>query len=788
MASVPRQPPSCCADTILGSRRRARVLRGTRRTSISTQSIPAGLEPTGGLVVATKLHIPALLPERVARPGLVAALREAGHARLILISAPAGSGKTTLLASWHADPEENRPFAWLSLDDRDNDAVRFWGGVLAGVRKVMPEFGAGIEAALRAPGADITELAVPMLVNALAELSQRIVLVLDDYHEIENPDVHRSVDFAIDHLPATAQIAVASRSDPAFALARLRARAELLELRVEHLRLTADEAAALLNGSMSLGLDDEQVRQLQERTEGWAAGLQLVGLSLWGRADPDEYIATFAGDDRQIVDYLAAEVLDRQPPERRSFLLRTSILERLCGPLCDAVLGAQDSAGTLVALERANLFLIALDGRRVWYRYHRLFADLLRHELLLTEPERVHELHRRARRWHEERGLIAEAIRHATAADDYAEAAELIAGHWLTYVNAGQLDTVEAWTAALPAELADSDPRLCVARAWMLLVLGRPAEVEPAVRAAECGTLPGPIRDGSRSIESSAAMVRTSARLLLGDVASASETAALAAVLEPDPRARWRPIVTNALGMTAYWSGATDEAIEAFSETVSAGEVVGNHTAAIYALGYLAAIAAEDEDFAEAQRLVDQALALAVRQDLAEHWVTVMVHYAAGHCARARGELAEAREAIERGLDLARRGGLRLDTVYGLLALADLAAVGGARPRARELHERAERQLAACADPGILRDRFASVQRETVTRGITRSRPVADDLSERELAVLRLMPSQLSLREIGDEMYVSFNTAKTHARNVYAKLRVSSRSDAVARARELHLI
>jgi LuxR family maltose regulon positive regulatory protein len=744
--------------------------------------------PTGGLVVATKLHIPAVLPERVARPALVSALREAVHARLVLVSAPAGSGKTTLLASWHGDSAEHRPFGWLSLDDRDNDPVRFWGGVLAAVRTVIPEFGAGVEAALRAPGADITELAVPMLVNALAELPTRIVLVLDDYHEIVNPDVHRSVEFAIDHLPATTQIALASRSDPAFALARLRARAELLELRVEHLRLTTHEAATLLNEGMSLDLDDEQVRQLQEHTEGWAAGLQLVGLSLRGRADPDEYIATFAGDDRQIVDYLATEVLDRQSPERRRFLLRTSILERVCGPLCDAVLDVQDSASTLVALERANLFLIALDGRRTWYRYHHLFADLLRHELLLTEPDRVQELHRRAREWHAEHGLIAEAIRHATAAGDYAEAAELIAANWLTYVNAGQLDTVEAWTAALPAELANEDARLCVARAWMLLVLGRPAEVEPAVRAAERGVLPGPMRDGSRSIESSAAMVRTSARLLLGDVGAASETAALAAELEPDPGAPWRPIVTNALGMTAYWSGATADAIEAFRETVSAGEVVGNHTAAIYALGYLATIAAEDEDLAEAQRLVDQGLSLAVRQDLAEHWVTVMAHYAAGQCARARSQLAPARAAIERGLDLARRGGLRLDTVYGLLALADIAAADGDRPRARELHERAERQLAACADPGILRERIRSVQRTTVTRRATPSRSVADDLSERELVLLRLMPSQLSLREIGDEMYVSFNTVKTHARNVYAKLRVGSRADAVARARELHLI
>jgi LuxR family maltose regulon positive regulatory protein len=274
--------------------------------------------------------------------------------------------------------------------------------------------------------------------------------------------------------------------------------------------------------------------------------------------------------------------------------------------------------------------------------------------------------------------------------------------------------------------------------------------------------------------------------LLLGDVGAATETAALAAQLEPDTAAPWRPIVTNALGMTAYWSGATDKAIQSFQETVSAGKAVSNHTAAIYALGYLAAISAERAEYSEARELVDSALSLARRHDLDEHWVTVMAHYAAGECAGARGDLIGARAAIERGLDLARRGGLRLDTVYGLLALVALARAEGYRGEAAELYGRAERQLAACSEPGILRDRLERVQR--VAARPSRARPIADELSERELAVLRLMPTQLSLRQIGNELYVSLNTAKTHARNIYAKLRVSSRAEAVSRARQLHLL
>src|SRR5580692_9597516 len=564
-----------------------------------------------GPIVATKLHVPELLAGRVSRPSLVAELRDAAGVRLVLVSAPAGAGKTTVLASWRADPAEQRPFGWLSLDDRDNDPVSFWSYVLAALRTVAPELGPDVDGALRTAGGDLTELALPLLVNALTALPGPVVLVLDDYHVITNADVHQSMEYLLDHLPRTVQVAVAGRSDPPLALARLRANADLLELRIGDLRLSAGEATALLNGALHLGLTPAEVRVLRERTEGWAAGLQLVGLSLRGRETRERYIASFAGDDRQIVDYLMAEVLDRQTPGVREFLLRTSIAARLTGSLCDALLDRTDSARRLVELERANLFLTSLDERRQWYRYHHLFGDLLVHELSLAMPDEVVPLHRRAYEWHLREGLVAEAITHAIAAGDHSQAAELIAASWLDFVNRGELATVEAWTRALPPKLAESDPRLCVARAWMLLVLGRPAEVEAEVRAAERGTLPGPLADGSSSVASSGALVTTSARLLLGDVGAAARSAALAAELEPDTTAVWRPHVTNALGMTAYWSGAFEEAEVAFTETVSAGEAAGYYAAEIYALGYLAVISVERAEPAETGRRVAAARALA---------------------------------------------------------------------------------------------------------------------------------------------------------------------------------
>ncbi len=758
--------------------------RSAPEEAISTSYGNETAEPGGGPLVATKLHVPVLSADRVSRPSLVAKLRDGYRARLILISAPAGAGKTTVLASWRADPAEERAFAWVSLDSRDNDPVRFWSYVLAAVRTVAPDAGAGVDDALRSAGGDVTELALPLLVNALAFVPAPIVLVLDDYHVITSSDVHQSMEFLIDHLPRTVQVALAGRSDPPLRLARLRASADLLEIRAADLRLNTEETTALLNGSLGLGLPPEQVGVLRERTEGWAAGLQLVGLSLRDREDREDYIASFAGDNRQIVDYLVAEVLGRQSPAVQDFLLRTSIAARLTGPLCDALLDRSGSARQLAELERANLFLVPLDERRQWYRYHHLFGDLLAHELSLALPGEVAPLHRRAYKWHLREGLVAEAIAHAIAAGDYHEAAGLIAANWLDFVNRGELATVEAWTRGLPDKAID--PRMCLARAWMLLVLGRPGEVEAEVRAAERGTLPGPLADGSSSVESNAAMVTTSARLMLGDVGAAAQSAATALELEPDPAAPWRPHVTNALGMTAFWAGATEEAEAAFAETVSAGEPTGYHGAVIYALGYLAVISAQRAKLAQAGRRVSMARALANRQALTEHWFTVMVDYAAGDLARASGDLQGARAEVERGLSIARRFGLRLDTAYGLLALSRIALAAGQEAEARELRARARRQLSACPDPGFLRG-WARAEDAADPQSV----PPADgfdELSERELAVLRLLSSRLSLREIGNELYVSLNTVKTHTRNIYAKLRVGSRQQAVIRARELGLL
>jgi hypothetical protein len=343
--------------------------------------------------------------------------------KLTVVSAPAGFGKTTLLTEWFT--EGRRPAAWVSLDPRDSDIVRFWSYVIASLRVVLPEVGDEAEALLQSDPKAV-ESVVASLVNDLDTLASDLVLVLDDYHVIESADVHESLAFFLEHLPPQVHLVLAGRSDPALPLARMRARGELLEIRAADLRFSPAETSAYFREAMGFALSDEDLRALEARTEGWIAALQLAALSLRDREDVSGFIASFTGDDRFVVDYLVEEVLERQTPEVREFLLATSVLARLTGPLCEAVTGGTGGAATLDMLDRANLFVVPLDDQRRWYRYHHLFADVLRARLLGERPELAPELHRRACDWYDRNGDWADAIGHAMAGADFESAARLI--------------------------------------------------------------------------------------------------------------------------------------------------------------------------------------------------------------------------------------------------------------------------------------------------------------------------------------------------------------------------
>jgi LuxR family transcriptional regulator, maltose regulon positive regulatory protein len=447
---------------------------------------PAGVAASErDVLLATKLHVPRLERGFVPRLRLAEALDEGLARRLILVCAPAGFGKTALLADWAR--RGNRPVAWLSLDAGDNDPARFWRHAVAALDRVRPEIGERAGPLLGPPAPPSFEGLVTVLINELAAQpgDDELLLVLDDYHLIDTQPVHDSLVFLLEHLPPGLHLVLASRSDPPLPLARLRAAGQLAELRTGGLRFTAEEAAALLREAIGGDLPGTMVAALAARTEGWAVGLQLAALSLRGQPDVTGFVAAFGGTHRYVLDYLAGEVLEGQPGPMHEFLLQTSVLERLSGRLCDAVTGRTDSQAMLEQVERANLFLVPLDEVRGWWRYHHLFADLLRARLRQQQPGRVMELHRAAAGWHEMHGLADEAVAHALAAGDTAWAARLIERHFDEIFLSGERATVQRWLPALPAELAGSRPRLLLAQAWMALVDGEVELVEGLLDAAE---------------------------------------------------------------------------------------------------------------------------------------------------------------------------------------------------------------------------------------------------------------------------------------------------------------
>ncbi|HZC98837.1 MAG TPA: LuxR C-terminal-related transcriptional regulator [Actinomycetes bacterium] len=436
-------------------------------------------------LLATKLHVPGPPPGFVARPRLLERLEEGLARGLVLVCAPAGFGKTSLLAEWAR--RGGHPVAWLSLDQADNDPARFWRHVVAALDRARPGLAEQLAPLLGPPAPRSFEGLVAALVNQLAARpgDDQVVLVLDDYHLVEARPVHASLGFLLEHRPPGLALVLTSRADPPLGLARLRARGQLAELRDADLRFTQEEAAALLYGAVGPELPEAAAAVLAARTEGWVAGLQLAGLSLRGQADVAGFVATFGGSHRFVLDYLAEEVLERQPEQVRAFLLETSVLERLSGALCDAVTGRGDGQAMLELVERANLFLVPLDEVRGWWRYHQLFADLLRARLQQEQPERVPGLHRAAAAWSEASGLADDAVRHALAAGDATWAARLAERHADELLLRSEGATVQRWLAALPAELVGSRPRLLLVQARLALLSGRVEGVDDLLDAAE---------------------------------------------------------------------------------------------------------------------------------------------------------------------------------------------------------------------------------------------------------------------------------------------------------------
>jgi len=909
-------------------------------TGALTTVNPPGSVPHRAPLLSTKLYIARPRPDLLPRPRLTQRLNDGLHRKLTLISAPAGFGKTTLLSEWSL--QSKRPVAWISLDEGDNDPARFWAYFIAALQTLQVNVGDAALAAFQSPQPPPMEVVLTALINEIAIIPEPFALVLDDYHVIETQPVHSALTFLLNHLPPQMHLIIATRADPPLPLARLRGRGQLTELREADLRFTTDEAAAFLNQAMGLNLSAEQVAALEERTEGWIAGLQLAALSMQGRSDIPGFIAAFAGSHRYILDYLAEEVLQRQPEGVQTFLLQTAILDRLSGPLCDTVTGQGDSQTMLERLERANLFLVPLDEERRWYRYHRLFAELLRAYLQREQPNRVPGLHRRASEWYEQNGLLAEAVGHALAAKDFERAARLVEQAAPQMLMRGELVTLLGWLAALPDERIRAWPALCTYYAWVLTLTGQLDAVEPRLQDAEQGLQPDIPAAELQDLLGQIAAIRAYIAALHRDVPHAIELARQALEHLPEENPAVRAFVAFTLGGACLLSDDVAEACQAFAEASALGRAAGNVHVAIPALCNLAGLRALQGQLHQAAGLYQEALELAtpslahqregrggrtlpvaamaysglggllyewndlegamrhLREGIEQSKQWGNVDALASSYARvarvlqAQGDEAGALEALKEAGQLVRRHavipttaarvaayqaslwlaqgnlgaatrwvqerGLSVDDELGYLRepehialarvliaqgkydealqfLARLRQAAETRGRMGSLIEilvlqalalqsqgnttqampALERALSLAEPEGYVRlfvdegAPMAKLLRQALSRGIApnyvsrllaafgaeeqrgeeaekRAPLLLEPLSERELEVLRLLAAGLSNREIAEKLIVAVGTVKAHIHNIYGKLGVQSRTQAVARARELGIL
>jgi len=671
-----------------------------------------------GPLLETKFYVPRLRRGVVVRPRLSERLRRGAESKLTLISAPAGFGKTTLLAEWLAAGPAGRPsVAWLSLDSTDNHPVSFWTYLIAALQSVAPEVGASALSLLRAPEPPPIERVLAPLLNELAAVAHDIVLVLDDDHAVDAHEVQAGMAYLLEHLPPRIHIVIATRADPALPLGRLRGRGELVEIRAADLRFTPDEATAYLNEIMGLDLTVSDIAALEERTEGWIAALQLAALSIQGRDDIPGFIAGFAGDDRYIVDYLVEEVLQRQPERVRRFLLETSILGRLTSSLCDAVTGQDDGRAMLDALDRGNLFLVPLDDRRRWYRYHQLFADVLRAHLLDEQPDRLPALHRRATEWFEANGERDEAIRHAFAGGDLERAADLVELAIPAMGRDRRESTMRGWLEALPDESIRSRPVLSDGYAGALLVRGEVEGVDAHLADAErwlamtaealAAQAPRPaamvVADEAafRSLPASVAIHRAGLARKVGDDDATVAHARRALELVGDDDHLGRGGGAALLGL-AYWAvGDLDAAERSYAEAMASLVKAGHRSDVIGLSLGLADMQLVQGRLDEALRTYGKGLEIATTEGGPVLRGAADMHVGIGEVLRQRDDLAGAARHLQAAADLGDDNGLPQNPYRSRVAAAGIRQAEGDPGAALELLAEADRLYANDFSPDV---------------------------------------------------------------------------------------
>jgi LuxR family maltose regulon positive regulatory protein len=660
-------------------------------------------------LLLTKLYIPPPRPNWVRRCRLIERLHTGLTRRLTLISAPAGSGKTTLLSEWVW--QVDRPVAWLSLDQDDDDPTRFWRYVIAALQTVDPTVGQFAQAVLEsAPSPSINE-PVATLINDIATLHVPLILILDDYHTIQTASIHDSLNLLLDHLPSQLHVAIATRADPPLALAHRRGRSELTEIRVRDLRFTLEEATAFLNAHMGLNLAAGDIVALENRTEGWIVGLQMAALSLQNRTplDQRDFVTTFAGDDRYIVDYLVQEVFQHQPPRVQAFLLQTSVLERLCGSLCDAVTGRDDGQEILDYLERANLFTIPLDNRRYWYRYHRLFTDLLRQRLSQSKDKgHIDTLYRRASTWCQHEGLIAEAVSYVLMASDTEYAATLIEQYVLDLFFHSEISLVHSWIKALPGQVVRSRPLLqAICASTTVLLSGysvnsielaeswlQEAERTITIQARDAGDSDVPGRRARGQAAGFISNFRAYLSRFRGDAPQVVVDLSQRALDHlPEGEKRFRSALLTNLGYAYLDLGDEDAADRAFSKAKRIGELNDDLFNAAAATREQALIARKRGRLREAAAICREYLRFidsrgGERDRLIPY--AGVVYITLGDILLEWNDLEEAEHLLTQGLNLVRSIAHFITIADGYIALARLRRAQGDVEKALETLEGAE--------------------------------------------------------------------------------------------------
>lgn len=702
-------------------------------------------------ILNTKFNIPPLRPNTVLRNRLIDKLRYGFYRKLTLISAPAGYGKTTLVGEGIA--ASGRPCAWLSLEEGDSELTHFLACLISSLQTLAEKIGEGVLTVLQSPQPPPTESILAALLKDAAAMAP-FILVLDDYHLVKSKPIDEAVSFLLDHLPAHIHMVMITREDPLLPLPRLRVRDQLTELRAADLGFTSTEVEGFLNGVMGLNLPADKVDELASRTEGWVAGLQLAALSIQGDHGNGRFIQSITGSHHFVLDYLVEEVLQRQPEAVQSFLVRTSVLDRLCGSLCDAVLfdSAVSGKQRLIDLERQNLFVIPLDHERRWYRYHHLFVESLQRRLQDSlDGSGIAELNRRASAWYEDEGFEIEAFRHAVESADIERAARLLEGNGMPLHLRGAAGVSLKWLESMPAAELNARPALWVMYGSVLLIKGKPTHVEHKLRAAEAA-LEGAIQD-----------VRV--RDLIGLIAATR--AAVASLMMVVNLNETHPTLQTAeasMQMTEH-DDKTDDLIGLIAPAKDAGvnenqEIDQVITQSIRALEYL-------------------------RQDNLS--VRTAAAWMLGVACQRRGDHAGARRAYNEVISYSYMTGYKLMAALSLIGLGQIEEADNGLGLAGECYEEALR-LAGDLPLPALREAQVGLERVRMDLQLQLKGNLIEPLSQRELEVLELIAKGLSNRDIGTQLFLAVDTVKGHNRRIFEKLQVQRRTEAIARAHELNLL